>query len=239
MCGIAGVVGREGACQHVTRMIAALAHRGPDGAGVFSAGRDVAVGHARLAILDLSPAGAQPMTSRDGRWTLAFNGEIFNYQELREELGRTPWRSSSDTEVLLEACAAWGIGRALDRSIGMFAFALWDARAQELTLARDRIGEKPLVYFEDGHTLAFASEVKALREFHGGRLDRPALDVSGAGLRPGSPGDFPQRPETSGWAPAALERRREHGRALVVPGAGSTGSFHHEDRKKRGGARLD
>jgi len=123
--------------QQVTRMLQALAHRGPDGSGVFTADPDaghpdLALGHTRLAILDLSPAGAQPMTSRDGRWTIVFNGEIFNYRELRGELacklGPAPWRSSSDTEVLLEACVQWGVGRALERSIGMFALALWDAR---------------------------------------------------------------------------------------------------------------
>jgi asparagine synthase (glutamine-hydrolysing) len=158
-------------------MTAALAHRGPDSAGIFAANPETALGHTRLAILDLSAAGAQPMTSRDGRWTMVLNGEIYNYRELRGELSAAPWRSSGDTEVLLEACAAWGIERALERSIGMFAFALWDARERELTLARDRIGEKPLVYFEGGCTLAFASELKALRDFHGGRLDREALDV--------------------------------------------------------------
>jgi len=135
------------------------------------------LGHARLAILDLSPNGAQPMTSRDGRWTMVCNGELFNYRELRGELDPAPWRSSSDTEVLLEACAAWGIERSLDRFVGMFAVARWDARERELTLARDRSGEKPLVYFEDGCTLAFASELKALRDFHGSYLDRTALEV--------------------------------------------------------------
>ena len=144
------MIGRANAGEQVTRMIAALAHRGPDGGGLFAPGPEIAMGHTRLAILDLSPAGAQPLTSRDGRWTIVLNGEIFNYRELRGELAEVPWRSSSDTEVLLEACAAWGIGRALDRSIGMFAFGLWDARERELTLARDRAGEKPLVYFEDG-----------------------------------------------------------------------------------------
>ncbi len=184
MCGIAGVVGREDARERVAQMIAALAHRGPDGVGVFTAGPevtnlDVVLGHARLAILDLSPASAQPMTSRDGRWTMVFNGEIFNYRELRGELGSKaePWRSTGDTEVLLEACAAWGVEKALDRSIGMFAFALWDALERELTLARDRIGEKPLVYFEDRRTLAFASELKALRQFHSGHLDASAVEV--------------------------------------------------------------
>jgi asparagine synthase (glutamine-hydrolysing) len=177
MCGIAGVVGRAGASEQVTRMIAALAHRGPDGAAVREMSPEIAFGHARLAILDRSSNGAQPMTSRDGRWTVVCNGELFNYRELRGELDAAPWRSSSDTEVLLEACAAWGIERALDRFIGMFAFALWDAREQELILARDRSGEKPLVYFENGRALAFASELKALRDFHGSYLDRTALEV--------------------------------------------------------------
>ena len=180
MCGIAGVIGRADARERVTQMIAALAHRGPDGWGVFELGPGAALGHARLAILDLSTAGAQPMTSRDGRWTMVLNGEIFNYRELRGELSEVPWRSSSDTEVLLEACAAWGIERALERTIGMFAFALWDARDRELTLARDRLGEKPLVYIENGArtgALAFASELKALRGFHDGHLDRAALEV--------------------------------------------------------------
>ncbi len=126
------MIGRADARERVAQMIVAQAHRGPDGAGIFAANAETALGHARLAILDLSPAGAQPMTSRDGRWTMVCNGELFNHRELRTELGsRTnpgAWRSSGDTEVLLEACAEWGVERALGRSIGMFAFALWDAR---------------------------------------------------------------------------------------------------------------
>ena len=181
MCGIAGVIGRSDARGQVLRMTARLAHRGPDGAGIFCPVPDAALGHTRLAVLDLSAAGSQPMTSRDGRWTIVLNGEIFNYRELGRELDDevrdTPRHSSSDTEVLLEACAAWGVERALDRSIGMFAFALWDARSREITLARDRSGEKPLVYFDDGRTLAFASELKALRDLHGSLLDPAAVDV--------------------------------------------------------------
>jgi asparagine synthase (glutamine-hydrolysing) len=115
------------------------------------------------------------MSSRDGRWTISFNGEIFNYVELRREAGGV-FRTATDTEVLLEACAAWGVEKALERSIGMFGFALWDARERELTLARDRIGEKPLVYFWDGKTLAFASELKALETLHGSRLDPESVD---------------------------------------------------------------
>ncbi len=176
MCGIAGVIGYADARERVLRMIGAQSHRGPDGWGVFEAGPDAALGHARLAILDLTPAGTQPMTSQDGRWTIALNGEIFNYCELRRELRGVRWRSSGDTEVLLEACAAWGVERTLDRLNGMFAFALWDAREREWALARDRAGEKPLVYFEDGRKLAFASEMQALAEYHDRRLDAAAVD---------------------------------------------------------------
>lgn len=117
------------------------------------------------------------MTSRDGRWTIVLNGEIFNYRELRGELGHIPWRSETDTEVFLEAVAEWGLEKALGRSVGMFALALWDHRERELLLARDRVGEKPLVYFHDGGTFAFASEMKALAPLHDSRLDPGAVDL--------------------------------------------------------------
>ncbi len=175
MCGIAGIVGKPDGLLCVRRMTGALGHRGPDGEGYFT-DEGVAMGHRRLAILDLSSAGAQPMNSHDGRWTMALNGEIFNYRELRMELGGR-FTSGSDTEVLLEACAVWGVEKALDRSIGMFAFALWDAHRRELTLSRDRSGEKPLVYFWDGATFAFASELKALRALHSSRVDPAAVDA--------------------------------------------------------------
>jgi asparagine synthase (glutamine-hydrolysing) len=177
MCGIAGVVGDHRADELVRGMIEVQRHRGPDGEGVFAdPSGDVALGHRRLAILDLSDAGAQPMTSEDGRWTITLNGEIFNYVELRRELSG-PFRSGTDTEVLLRALAEWGVEKTLARSIGMFAFALWDARERELTLARDRVGEKPLVYFHHGRMLAFASELKALAVFHDRRLDAQAVDA--------------------------------------------------------------
>ncbi len=159
-------------------MLAAQSHRGPDGSGTWTerSGVHVMLGHRRLSILDLSAAGRQPMTSRDGRFTLVLNGEIFNYKELRGNLsGR--FQSSTDTEVLLEACAKWGVERALRASVGMFAFALWDARQCQLTLARDRSGEKPLVYFDGGTTLAFASELKGLGAFHQRRVDPRAADA--------------------------------------------------------------
>jgi asparagine synthase (glutamine-hydrolysing) len=166
----------------VEAMLGDLGHRGPDGAGVFVDG-DLALGHRRLAILDLSERGGQPMSSRDGRWTIALNGEIFNYLELRDELsggfGAT-FETGTDTEVLLEACAGWGVEKALERANGMFAFALWDSRERELTLARDRVGEKPLVYAltgPGGATLVFASELKALRRSSERRLDPAAVDA--------------------------------------------------------------
>ena len=175
MCGIAGVAGKANALELVRRMSRLLEHRGPDGEGYFTA-PGIALGHRRLAILDLTHAGHQPMTSRDGRWTIVLNGEIFNYLELKARLSG-PFRSSSDTEVLLEACAEWGVDRALGASVGMFAFALWDHEHCSLTLARDRVGEKPLVYYWDGAVLAFASELKALRPLHEAHLDPASLDA--------------------------------------------------------------
>jgi len=175
MCAIAGVIGRADGAELVRGMIAAQRHRGPDDAGV-SVEPGAALGHRRLAILDLSAAGRQPMTSRDGRWTMVLNGEIFNYRDIAAMLGR-PFRTGTDTEVLLEACAAWGIEKTLERVVGMFAFGVWDDHTRELTLVRDRMGEKPLVYFWDGHALAFASELKALEPFHARTLDPAAVDT--------------------------------------------------------------
>jgi asparagine synthase (glutamine-hydrolysing) len=162
-------------------MAEVLRHRGPDDGGVWT---DPAVGlalaHRRLAILDLSPEGHQPMVSACGRWVLVFNGEIYNFQVLRaelEQLGQRPWRGHSDTEVMLAAFAQWGIEASLRRFVGMFAFALWDRRERTLTLARDRLGEKPLYYGWMGRRLLFGSELKALRahpSFHG-EIDRNAL----------------------------------------------------------------
>src|SRR5262249_46522317 len=128
MCGIAGMIGANAGAR-VREMASTLDHRGPDGEGIFSASlrgsnKSIALGHRRLAILDLSPAGSQPMSTRDGRWTLVLNGEIFNYVEMRAQLG-VQLRSTTDTEVLLEACAAWGVATTLERAVGMFAFALW------------------------------------------------------------------------------------------------------------------
>ncbi len=159
MCGISGALGQE-AEQRVERMLVALAHRGPDGEGRF-AGKGVALGHRRLAIIDLDGRAAQPMTR--GALTIVFNGEIYNYRELRSELEvhGDALTTSSDTEVLLLGFARWGLAW-VEKLRGMFAFAVWDANASKLTLARDRLGIKPLYHTDRGGGFAFASEVRAL-----------------------------------------------------------------------------
>jgi len=185
MCGIAGVFGR-GAGSHESladtagRMIGRLVHRGPDDAGAWSDENvGVALGHRRLAILDLSPAGHQPMLSASGRFVIVFNGEIYNHLALRSELGVVNWRGHSDTETLLAAFEAWGIEATLKKAVGMFAFALWDRAGRILTLARDRLGEKPLYYGWQGESFLFGSELKALKAhpaFRAG-IDRNALTL--------------------------------------------------------------
>jgi asparagine synthase (glutamine-hydrolysing) len=180
MCGIAGFVHLDEAqasCETLARMNSAIAHRGPDGEGSFVEG-PVAIGHRRLAIIDLSPAGAQPMRSIDGRYVLSYNGEVFNFQELRRELESAghEFRSRTDSEVVLRAYEHWGAG-CLDRFNGMFAFAIWDREKRSLFLARDRYGIKPVYYTQANRTFAFGSEVKALLAVPGvtATLDREAL----------------------------------------------------------------
>ncbi len=186
MCGITGFFAPSGLAPNAAalarRMGDSLAHRGPDGHGEWldpEAG--IALAHRRLAIVDLSPAGAQPMHSADGRWVLSFNGEIYNHQALRTQLqsqGQAPaWRGHSDTETLLAAISAWGLGTTLQRAVGMFAIALWDRQQRVLTLARDRLGEKPLYYGGQSGVLLFGSELKALQAHPGYRaeIDRAAL----------------------------------------------------------------
>ena len=165
MCGIAGLVNLNGNPAEsvlLRKMTDAIAHRGPDGEGIFT-DRSLGLGHRRLAIIDLSPAGRQPMQTADRRFVLTYNGEVYNFQELRAELQAMGYqfRSRTDSEVVLYAWAAWG-AKALDRLNGMFAFAIWDRQEQELVLARDRYGIKPLYYVELPHTLLFGSEVKAM-----------------------------------------------------------------------------
>ncbi|WP_066801086.1 asparagine synthase (glutamine-hydrolyzing) [Sphingomonas soli] len=171
MCGIAGFVslapmGADAATRIVTAMADRIRHRGPDAGDVWvDAAAGVALGHRRLSIVDLSSAGAQPMDSASGRFTLVYNGEIYNHAEIREALGGAgrSWRGHSDTETLLAAIEAWGIERALQACAGMFALALWDRHERSLTLARDRMGEKPLYLGWQGQHLLFGSEIKALQ----------------------------------------------------------------------------
>src|SRR5579871_5813506 len=172
MCGIAGVVSGGPPVDLraiVRRMCDAQAHRGPDDSGVSDFRAEgvpvqAAIGSRRLSILDLSPAGHQPMANNDGSVTIVFNGEIYNFAELRKLLKSRGhrFRSHSDTEVLLRGYEEWGIEGLLPRINGMFAFAIWDARNQRLLIARDRLGEKPLYYAWDGKTFIFASELRAL-----------------------------------------------------------------------------
>jgi asparagine synthase (glutamine-hydrolysing) len=186
VCGLVGVVGFKSGhgvpAQIALTMAEAIRHRGPDDSGLWIDDRaDIALAHRRLSIVDLSPAGHQPMLSASGRFVLVFNGEIYNCEELRATLareGRAPaWRGHSDTEVLLEAAAAWGIRPALERATGMFALALFDRQERRLTLARDRLGEKPLYYGWIDDAFAFASELKSLQRHPAwaGEIDRDAL----------------------------------------------------------------
>jgi len=184
MCGICGYLmpgrfdGPEAGEACVRAMADALAHRGPDDAGIWvDAERGLGLGHRRLAILDLSPMGHQPMHSADGRLTIVFNGEVYNHEALRRELADYPFRSTSDTETILAAVGRWGLSAAVSRFVGMFAFALWDREAGTLSLVRDRLGIKPLYYAEAGRGLIFGSELKALRAVPGVSLsiDRNSL----------------------------------------------------------------
>lgn len=180
MCGLAGFFGniaesRASLAKRLSKMGAAISHRGPDDTDTFIEELDlgrtqIGLCHRRLSIVDLSPTGAQPMTSHCGRFVIAFNGEIYNHHELKQELngrGRRNWRGSSDTEVLLELLAERGVNAALSHCDGMFAFALIDRKDGTLTLARDAFGEKPLSYGIWDGTLLFGSELSALRAWPG------------------------------------------------------------------------
>ena len=185
MCGIAGIFlfKPTASADHLgtmaVRMSDALRSRGPDDDGVWvDAERGIAFSHRRLSIIDLSPEGHQPMVSASGRYVVTYNGEIYNYQQLRAQLDY-PWRGQSDTEVLLAAVEAWGVEKALAAFNGMFAFALWDRQEETLTIARDRMGEKPLYYGWVGDQFVFASELKAFRDVPGWppEINRDALSL--------------------------------------------------------------
>ena len=189
MCGFAGFLSfapnqQEAGEVIVARMAQELMHRGPDDSGVWADEQaGIAFGHRRLSIVDLSPAGHQPMVSASGHYVFVFNGEIYNHLYLRKllaaESAAPHWRGHSDTETLLAGFDAWGIQATVTKAIGMFAFALWDKRTRTLTLGRDRVGEKPLYYGWQGETFLFGSELKALRKHPAfkAEVDRNALSL--------------------------------------------------------------
>jgi asparagine synthase (glutamine-hydrolysing) len=228
MCAIAGAFSfAPGApavdAAVISRLGELMARRGPDGAGLWASpdGR-VVLGHRRLAIIDVGPGGAQPMSDASGRWTITFNGEIYNYRELRTELEREGCRFStdSDTEVLIHTVARWG-DAALAKLRGMFAFALWDARENELWLARDPYGIKPLYVARSGQTLWFASQARALAAAAPGDTRREAAALAGFYLWGNVPEPF------SWWAgitmfPAGHVQRIRFGRAPAPPQPYST-----------------
>ena len=187
MCGFAGFLSASGfdpavAGAQARAMADRIVYRGPDDSGVWTdAEAGIALAHRRLSIVDLTAAGHQPMASASGRWVIAYNGEAYNHLELRRELqaanAAPAWRGHSDTETLLACIEAWGVATTLERSAGMFAFALWDRQERRLVLARDRAGEKPLYYGWQGDVFLFGSELKALRSHPAfdAALDRDAL----------------------------------------------------------------
>lgn len=210
MCGIVGFwqpgAAAEDTPRLLTAMECALAHRGPDDSDIwFEAGAGVGFGHRRLAIVELSPLGRQPMHSASGRYTICFNGEVFNFGALCDELRRLghSFRGHSDTEVMLAAIEQWGLVAAVKRFVGMFAFSLWDAQEQQLQLVRDRLGIKPVYYGLQQGAFLFGSELKGLRAHpaFGAGVDRDALALF---LRLGyipaphtiHPGIFKQTPGT-------------------------------------------
>ncbi|MFA6302812.1 MAG: asparagine synthase (glutamine-hydrolyzing) [Legionella sp.] len=182
MCGLTGFLYQKtlpsNAEQLLKTMTSTLKHRGPDDNGIWldnEAG--IGLGHARLAVVDLTSAGHQPMSSANGRYVLVFNGEIYNHWQLRKQLTHVTWRGNSDTETLLAGFEAWGIEETVVKTVGMFAFALWDKQNRLLVLGRDRAGEKPLYYGWQGTVFMFGSELKALKihpefkkELHGAAL---------------------------------------------------------------------
>lgn len=172
MCGIAGYItpvgNKKPLANAAEKMAAAISHRGPNDSGLWlDLNSGVALSHRRLSILDISKAGHQPMVSKNGRFVISYNGEIYNHKELRDCLRSTDWNGESDTETLLEAISEWGIEKALNKIKGMFSFALWDKLNNSIILARDRFGEKPLYYGWVSGVLVFASELKAICAYPG------------------------------------------------------------------------
>ena len=222
MCGICGFIDRGQSSEELLReMIDTIRYRGPDDRGcvleTLDGGFRVGLAHCRLSILDLSAAGRQPMSSESGRTVISFNGEIYNYRNLRAQLEQKGYRfrTGTDTEVILCAYEAWGID-AVQRFNGMFAFALFDREAQSLYLVRDRMGVKPLYYFTDGEAMVFASELKPIMKYPGFRkeIDRNALTVYlAAEYIPGRQSIFRNTfkllpGEILKWTPRGTEKRR-------------------------------
>jgi asparagine synthase (glutamine-hydrolysing) len=179
MCGIAGILHRDGrpaSAAIIEKMTDLLAHRGLDGQRYFC-NAPIALGHRRLSIIDLTEASRQPMASKDGRFVITYNGEIYNFRELRAELSARghPFESTGDTDVLLAAISEWGLD-AIQRLNGMFAFGVWDGRERTLTIVRDRFGVKPVYYAQVDGALLFASEIKAFRAYPSFRT---RMDVEG------------------------------------------------------------
>jgi asparagine synthase (glutamine-hydrolysing) len=186
MCGFAGVLGNDVRVEVIRAMADAIINRGPDDVGVWADVKaSIALAHRRLSVVDLSPAGHQPMASASSRYVIVFNGEIYNHLNMRTELEKSgvsfQWRGHSDTETLLAVIDVWGLEATLKKSIGMFAIALWDKQTRVLTLARDRMGEKPMYFGWQGcgehRSLLFGSELKALRQHpaFAAPIDRDAL----------------------------------------------------------------
>ncbi len=186
MCGISGFISSSSITDSVTpllqSMVNVIAHRGPDDSGTWhDAQTGIGLAHARLSIVDLSPAGHQPMLSADDRYVIAFNGEIYNHLLLRKQLEYEQlapvWRGHSDTETLLACFSVWGVEKTFQATVGMFAIALWDRQEKVLTLARDRMGEKPLYWGWCGDVFLFGSELKALKAHPGfnAEVDRNSL----------------------------------------------------------------
>lgn len=254
MCGITGFivpggVARQNAERVLSGMTDVIVHRGPDDQGMWiKEDQGVALGHRRLSILDLSPAGHQPMQSSSGRYVVVFNGEIYNHLDMRSQIGSREWRGHSDTETLLSAIEAWGIDEAIKRSIGMFAFALWDRELSVLTLVRDRLGEKPLYYGWQGQgrnaVFLFGSELKSLRAHPAfeGNIDRNSLCLQMRhnyipapysiyrGIRKLLPGHFLQyRPEMA--ATNELPESRPYWSLAEVIEAGRVQAFSGSDQE--------
>jgi len=187
MCGITGIFGnlrKDELAISVQKMSSTLTHRGPDDAGTWiNEESGIAFGHQRLSIVDLSSVGHQPMMSPCGRFSVIFNGEIYNHLQLRDKLNasayKQSWKGHSDTETLVSAFSQWGIEKTLEQLVGMFAIAVWDIRIKKLYLIRDRFGEKPLYYGWSNNTFLFGSELKALRSYKGfnNEIDRNVLSL--------------------------------------------------------------